>query len=59
MEELRYDLREREQLLEECRKKIIQLKEGNQALKEAMGDSMKLKKAQDCDEQSDFEQMSQ
>lgn len=36
IEELQYDLREREERLKECRLKIIDLKKGNIVLQEAM-----------------------
>lgn len=48
MSEMKQDLKEREHCLEECRSKIIQLKEANLTLKEAMGDSQQIKNSEEA-----------
>ena len=56
---MKQDLKERETSLEECREKIIQLKEGNKALKEAMGDSQSLKTIPEDPEDQELPELKQ
>ena len=42
IQELQFDVGEREQLLKECREKIVELKRGNIILQEAMAEKERL-----------------